>query len=264
MKVSIVMDGGYEHGMEVGLQEPILQMKERIQNHLGIPMASQTLSVLGWELMDGLDLEDYPFISHGTKIDLTISQTPESQPAVDPHQLHSTKINITIKFAARKLHIEADPVNDTVKTLKEKIHRIDGTPIKRMALFFSGKELEDEDRSLGECGVVCPFSEVVVGVKAVSLRSMSTGPPPSRKISFAVKTSSALLNGATISVEMSDLSTIKELTQTLITGETLPEDEYIFIHKQRIMREHCSLRWHGVESGECLYVFKGTVSREER
>jgi hypothetical protein len=27
------------------------------------------------------------------------------------------------------------------------------------------------------------------------------------------------------------------------------------------MRDSCSLRWHGVDNGDSLYVFKGTVSR---
>ncbi|RAL42876.1 hypothetical protein DM860_009383 [Cuscuta australis] len=254
MRVIIVVVGGYELGMEIEHQEPILQMKQRIQNHLGLPMASQTLSVLGWELIDGLDVEDYPFISHGTKIDLTVKITlPPPQPRGE-----NTKIHLTVKSTARRMGIEADTKTDTVRTLKEKIHIMDGTPIKRMALIFSGKELDDEHRILGECGIVAPFSEVVVSVKAMS-SSSRCATAASRRVRFAVQTSSALLDAATIPVEMSDLSTVKEVMEMLLGRSLLPADDYIFIHKQRIMREQCTLRWHGVESGECLYVFKGTV-----
>lgn len=252
--------GGYEFGMEVGPQEPILEMKRRIQNLLGVPMASQTLSVFGWELIDGLDMEDYPIITDGTKIDLAILTTQQNHPyPLDHHhqqqQPSNTKIHITVKFSARKINIEVD-ATDTVRSLKEKIHIIDGTPIKRMALFFSGNELEEEYQSLSECGIR-EFSEVIVYLKTMS-RAMAD--PPSRKISFIVQTSSSLLNAASIPVEISDLSTVNDLMQSLLTRKILPQDDYIFIHKQRIMRESCSLRWHGVENGECLYVFKGTVS----
>ncbi|XP_019159057.1 PREDICTED: polyubiquitin [Ipomoea nil] len=257
MKVTIVM-GGYEFGMEVGPQEPILEMKRRIQNLLGVPMASQSLSVFGWELIDGLDMEDYPIISDATKIDLSIQSThpldhhhhQQQQPSNSTNKFH-----ITVKFSARKINMEVD-ATDTVRSLKEKIHIIDGTPIKRMALFFSGNELEEEHQSLSQCGIR-EFSQVIVYLKTMS-RAMAD--PPSRKISFLVQTSSSLLNAASIPVEMSDLTTVNDLIQSLITRKLLPQDDYIFIHKQRIMRESCSLRWHGVENGECLYVFKGTVS----
>ncbi|VFQ93796.1 unnamed protein product [Cuscuta campestris] len=258
MRVIIVVVGGYELGMEVEPQEPILQMKQRIQNHLGLPMASQTLSVLGWELIDGLDVEDYPFISHGTKIDLTVKPTlPPPQP-----RGQNTRIHLAVKSTARRMTIEADTKTDTVRTLKEKIHIMDGTPMKRMALIFSGKELDDERRSLWECGIAAPFSEVAVAVKAASSSSRCAAGPAAaaaRRVRFAVQTSSALLDAATIPVEMSDSSTVKEVMEMLLGRSLLPADDYIFIHKQRIMREQCTLRWHGVESGECVYVFKGTV-----
>lgn len=254
MKVTIVM-GGYEFGMEVGPQEPILEMKRRIQNLLGVPMASQSLSIFGWELIDGLDMEDYPIISDGTKIDLSIQSNHPFHQQQQQQQPSNTKFQITVKFSARKINMEVDPT-DTVRSLKEKIHIIDGTPIKRMALFFSGNELEEEHQSLSHYGLR-EFSQVIVYLKTMS-RAMAD--PPSRKISFLVQTSSSLLNAATIPLEISDLSTVNDLIQSLITRKILPQDDYIFIHKQRIMRESCSLRWHGVENGECLYVFKGTVS----
>jgi len=85
--------------------------------------------------------------------------------------------------------------------------------------------------------------------------------PPTRKLSLVVQTSSSLLNAATIPLEMRDASTVGDLKQLLISRKILPVDDYLFIHKQRIMRDSCSLRWHGIENGDCLYVFKGTVSR---
>ncbi|TQD85237.1 hypothetical protein C1H46_029156 [Malus baccata] len=62
-----------------------------------------------------------------------------------------------------------------------------------------------------------------------------------------------------MSLEVEDVSTVNELRQLLLSRKILPTDDYLFIHKQRIMRDNCSLRWHGVGDGDFLYAFKGTV-----
>lgn len=248
MKVTIVA-WAREFLFEVGLQEPVLEIKRKIEQLLGVPVLAQTLAVFGWELVDGLDMEDYPIITEGTKIDLSIK--PMALPVN-----HCTKIQIIVQFSARKITIEVDRT-DTVRSLKEKIHIVDGTPIKRLSLFFSGVELEEEFRNLSEYGIR-EFSEIIVFLKTMSrLRDE----PPTRKLNIVVQTPSCLLNAASIPLEMKDISTTTDLRQLLLRRKILPQDDYLFIHKQRIMRDNCSLRWHGVENGDSLYVFKGTVSR---
>ncbi|XP_060190380.1 uncharacterized protein LOC132619510 [Lycium barbarum] len=242
--------------MEVRPQESILETKQKIQNLLGVPVASQTLSILGFDLLDGLDMQDYSIITQGTKIQLTI-QNNTTIGETSLQQNISSKFQIIVKMSSRKLNIDIDST-ETVRSLKEKIHIIDGAPIKRMSLCFSGNELNDEYRSLIEYGVQ-EFSEIIVFLKTMS--RMVTD-PPSRGLSLVVQTSSSLLNSAKIPVEMSDLGTVNDLRQLLLDRKILPMDEYIFIHKQRIMRDGCSLRWHGVENGDFVYVFKGSVSRE--
>ncbi|XAR55401.1 hypothetical protein NMG60_11035462 [Bertholletia excelsa] len=250
MKVTIVTKA-CEFTIEVSLQETIIEIKQKLEQLLRVPVASQTLTVAGWELVDGLDLEDYPIVVEGTKIDLIMKCV---QPCLD----HSNKIRITVKFSSRKINMEVDN-NETVRSLKEKIHIIDGTSIKRMALYFSGIELEEDFRNLSEYGIR-EFSEIIVFLKNMS---RLVADPPSRRLSLVVQTSSSLLNAARIPVEMEDSNTVNELRQLLLSRKMLPMDDYIFIHKQRIMRDNCSLRWHGVENADCLYVFKGTVSRGE-
>ncbi|PIN14933.1 Ubiquitin-like protein [Handroanthus impetiginosus] len=249
MKITIVMKG-CQFSMEVGPQEPILEIKRKIQQFLGIPIDSQTLTVCDWELVDGLDLADYPLISEGTKMHLS---TPQSPPPEFPQ---TTTMKITVKFSSRKIEIDVDKT-DTVRSLKEKIHIVDATPIKRMTLFFRGSEMGDDFRSLSEYGME-ESSEVVVFLKNMN-RAMAD--PPSRRLAVVVQTASSLMNAARIPVEMNDTSRVEELRRLLVERRIVPVDEYIFIHKQRIMREDCSLRWHGVENGDYLYVFKGTVSR---
>ncbi|KAK3008390.1 hypothetical protein RJ639_013602 [Escallonia herrerae] len=115
----------------------------------------------------------------------------------------------------------------------------------------------DEDfRNLSEYGI-CEFSEIIVFLKNMSRLAAE---PPTRSLSVMVQTSSSLLNAANIPLEMRDSSTVNDMRQLLLGRKMLPYDDYIFIHKQRIMRDNCSLRWHGVENGDYLYVFKGTVN----
>ncbi|XP_027343344.1 uncharacterized protein LOC113855912 [Abrus precatorius] len=245
MRVAIVTRTN-QFFIEVGIQETVVEIKRKIEQIHGVPVASQVLTVSGWELLDGLDMEDYPIVTEGTKVDLSF-KTMET---------HPNKMQITVKFSARKINIEVDRT-DTVRSLKEKIHIIDSTPIKRMSLFFSGTELDEDFRNLNEYGIR-ESSEIVVFLKNMN---RSREEPPTRKLSLVVQTSSSLLNAATIPLEMRDASTVNDLKQLLLSRKILPLDNYVFIHRQRIMRDSCSLRWHGVENGDCLYVFKGTVSR---
>ncbi|XP_022775732.1 uncharacterized protein LOC111317562 [Durio zibethinus] len=245
----IIVAWGREFAMEVGFQEPVLAIKRKLEQLLGIPVGAQTLSVSGWELVDGLDMEDYPIVTHDTKIDLT------PKPLSPPFN-HCSKIQITVKFSAKQIAMEVDRT-ETVRSLKEKIHIVDGTPIKRMSLFFSGIELADDFLNLSEYGI-SEFSEIIVFLKTVNrLREE----PPTRKLNIVLQMSSSLLNAASIPMEMNDSNTVNDLRELLLSRKILPQDDYLFIHKQRIMRENCSLKWHGVENGDCFYVFKGTVSR---
>ena len=149
MRVAIVTRTN-QFFIEVGTQETVAAIKRKIEQILGIPVPSQILTVSGWELLDGLDMEDYPIVTEGTKIDLTIK----------PVEPHPNKMQITEKFSARKFDIEVDRT-DTVRSLKEKIHIIDSTLIKRMTLYFSGRELDEDFRILSEYGIR-GFSEIAV------------------------------------------------------------------------------------------------------
>ncbi|KAK6919389.1 Ubiquitin-like domain [Dillenia turbinata] len=241
----IIVTETYQFAMEVSHQEPVLEIKQKIERVLGVPVASQTLAIWGWELINGLDMEDYPIVTEGTKINLTIN----------PILQNLCKMQITVKFSAKRVTIEVDR-SETVRSLKEKIHIMNGTPIKRMSLFFSGIEMEDF-RNLSEYGI-CEFSEIIIFLRSMS---KSIADPPSKSLTVTVQTSSSLLNSASIPIDIKDTSTVSEMRQMLLSSKILPVDDYIFIHKQRIMRDSCSFRWHGVANGDFLYIFKGTISR---
>ncbi|KAL8141306.1 hypothetical protein V2J09_007327 [Rumex salicifolius] len=246
----------HEFALDVGSHESVLQIKQKIEAVVGFPTDLQTLSVMDYELTDNLNLEDCPFITEGTRIDLILNGL--DQLLSYEQQDTSSKIEITIKFTSRQVTIEVDKT-ETVRSLKEKIHIIDATPIKRMTLFISGTEMEDELRTLAEYGVH-DKSEVAVLLKSMS-RLKESSAMATRKLRVVVQTSTSLMNGASIPLEIKDSTTIAELKQMILSRGILPLDDYIFIHKQRIMRVQCTLRWHGVENGDYLSVFKGTVSR---
>ncbi|KAJ4975629.1 hypothetical protein NE237_000735 [Protea cynaroides] len=246
MRVTIATSEG-EFLTEVGHTETILELKHRIEQLLGIPVAFQTLEVYGFELIDGLDMEDYPIVVEGTKIDLIIA----------PQQPPTTMIQITVKTSSKRIHLEVDRT-ESVRSLKEKIHIIDGIPIKRLMLYFSGIEMRDEYRSLSEYGL-CDQSEIIMYMKS---STRTTTEIPTSRLNVLVQTSSSLLNSASIPLEINNTTTINELRKMLLDSKILPADDYFFIHKQRIMRDSFSLHWHGVENGDSLYVFKGTVSRQ--
>ncbi|XP_021867231.2 uncharacterized protein [Spinacia oleracea] len=255
IKMQIIIVTNSNHfPLEITQQEPVLEIKQKIAVNLGIPTPLQTLSILGFELIDGLDMDDYPIIHDGTNIDLTLNNNfnPEHD------LLLPCRIPITIKFSSKQINIEVDNISETVRSLKEKIHIIDATPIKRMLLYTSGVEMEEEYRYLSEYGVT-EYSEITVFLKSMNRIKAE---PPCRKVSMVVQTSKTLLNAATIPLEMKDTSTVNEVRQLLLSRKILPMDDYIFIHKQRIMRDNCTLRWHGVDNGDYLYVFKGTISKE--
>ncbi|XP_010414009.2 PREDICTED: uncharacterized protein LOC104700224 [Camelina sativa] len=233
--------------MEISEQESVLEIKKRLGQFLQIPTSSLTLFVSCWELLDGLDMEDYPIISDGTRIDLTVTPFFTAPSFIVPAD---KKIDVTVKFT-----VEVDRT-ETVSSLKNKIHIMENTPIKRMQLYYSGIELADDYRNLNEYGI-SEFSEIVVFLKSIN-RAKDVAPV--KELCFLVQTSSSLFNGARIPVEINETCTISEMREGLQANKTLPRDEYIFVHKQRIMRENCSLRWHGVENGDTLFVFKGSIS----
>ncbi|CAM8877172.1 unnamed protein product [Rhodiola kirilowii] len=252
MKVTIAVKE-HEFGLEVAKEDSVLDIKHKIKQILGASIESQTLSVLGWELVDGLDMEDYPIVKEGTIINLAIRFVEFD------HSRSYDKIPLVIKFSSKTIKIDVD-ITDTVRSLKEKIHIMDGTPLRRMMLYFLGNELVEDLRNLSEYGIK-EFSVIVVYLNA--LNRTKDIDPPCKRLNVVLQTSSALLNSARFPLEVKDSSTIGELRQLILCRRILPMDDYIFIHKQRIMRDKCSLRWHSVENGDFLYVFKGIVTREE-
>jgi len=94
-----------EFTMEISEQESVLEVKKRLGQFLQIPTSSITLFVSCWELIDGLDIEDYPIISHGTRIDLTVTPLFTAPSFIHPAV---RKIHVTVKFPSKQFTVEVD------------------------------------------------------------------------------------------------------------------------------------------------------------
>ncbi|KAM7274481.1 hypothetical protein ACFE04_016347 [Oxalis oulophora] len=230
--------------VEIGQKEAVMEIKRKIEQHWGIAVALQTLSVSGWELTDGLDMEDYPIVTEGTRIDLTIKQI------VPPP---CNKIVIVLTFLSKQFTIKVD-LTETVGSLKEKIQIMEGTyPLKKLCLYFRGMELVEDFRNLSDYGIR-EFSQIIVHYE-------DRNPEPASRIRFVVQTSSSFLNGARIPLEMNDSVTVDEVKNFLVSQRILPRLSYFFIHKHQDMHGNWSLKRNGVENGDTLHVFQGTCRR---
>ncbi|KAG9454150.1 hypothetical protein H6P81_007054 [Aristolochia fimbriata] len=220
--------------LEVKLTETVLQLKQRLEQLLGVPVCRQTLSIYDFELIDEFDMDFYQ-VSEGTQIDVSIT---------------AAKLRLWVTIGTRRIRLHLDG-NETVAEMKAEIQKQDGTPTKRLILFFSGREMEDRSY-LREYGVVddCEIN--------VILRPATPPPlPQTRRLNLVVRTASSL-NSANIPVEMDETCTVREVRRLLLGKKLLPPDDYFFIHKQRILGENKSLYCHGVKNGDHLHVFKGT------
>ncbi|EPS61805.1 hypothetical protein M569_12992, partial [Genlisea aurea] len=220
MRITVAMKTG-EFFMDVGFRESILEIKTRIQRMTGIPIHSQTLTtVYGCDLADGFDVEDYPAITDGARLHLVVA-------------VPGPRFTVTLKYPSGETPMEVDGA-ETVLSLKEKIHIMDGTPIRRMSLSFGGAEMADS-ATLSDCGVGgAKGFEIRVSVKTMNRSSSSGGEVQARTVEFVVQTSSVFHN-ARIPVEVPETATVDELSGMLIGMGLLPVDGYVFVHKQRLM-----------------------------
>ncbi|KAI3948772.1 hypothetical protein MKX01_022186 [Papaver californicum] len=112
--------------------------------------------------------------------------------------------------------------------------------------------LNENYRSLCEYGI-CQGSEVSVFYRNAN-HPVRGDQPSARRLNLVAQTTS-VLNSARTPLEMFESNTVREIRQVLSDGKILPQDDYFFIHKQRIMQDDSSLHWHGVEDGIfCMFL----------
>ncbi|KAF8035758.1 hypothetical protein BT93_C1707 [Corymbia citriodora subsp. variegata] len=224
--------------IQIGLHDSILEIKEKIEKHQGIPVYRQTLVFNDEALDDELDVEGCNIVNC-SHIRLVVA--PEPPP--------STKIELRIGTPPSKMRLPIEvEVNDPVKRLREVVRSLEEVPLERVMLCANGTELEDDRR-------ICDFklqdnSSVDVHIKPLKFMVMVLPWKANLKVAVEVKPSDK------VEVLRKELKTLQPSLKF-----DLPSEGYFFIHNQSGMDEDKSFIWHGVELGDTIEVFRGTISR---
>ncbi|CAN6458026.1 unnamed protein product [Victoria cruziana] len=216
--------------IEIGFFDTVLDMKERLEKKHGFPIARQTLVYNGKVLKDEYETLECELFE-GCLIRVLLE--PERR-----------KVQVTVKRSTRQYPLEVD-VSDTVGLLKEKIQEYEGVLPGRLSASHSGVEMED-GRCLGEYGV-SDQSEISVVLKPNT---------PTKMMRVLVETSKG---GVKIPVDVNSSSTVHELKMKLEDKGIAP-NEHFFVYNHDVMYDNRTLRWHRVQDGDTLSVFKGSVS----
>ncbi|KZV49770.1 Ubiquitin [Dorcoceras hygrometricum] len=261
MDLFFVPNRGKPFFIEVGYFDTVLEIKEKIEKYQGIPVSRQTLSFNGEILQDELNVH-YSEILDRSRIELLIAPDPNVK---NDEVLLSSKIHVVLKMPNSKggIMVRMD-VDETILALKEKIQVMARVPACRLVIHANGAELHD-GRTLKDCGLA-DNSELDVLIQA-SPETTSTASsvhavvrPGKLKIVVLTK------NGSNrVPLEVNPWEVVGELRAKLQNLEEemqldLPKGGYFFIHKQNVMDDDKSFRWHHVGQGDAIEIFSGTVS----
>ncbi|XP_040383561.1 uncharacterized protein LOC102700650 [Oryza brachyantha] len=151
---------------------------------------------------------------------------------------------------------------DTVGDIKQRLQSYRGWPAAGMSLFHNGDLLEDAGGSAAcaqRYGIVeGSVIHVVVEFAAAAGNKGSCGGALRLRVNVVSRCGHWR---AEIAVSARDeVSALREQLEERVFP--LPLDgAYFFIHRQSVMDEGRSFEWHGVETGDEVVVFEGTVTR---
>ncbi|KAI3462208.1 hypothetical protein Pfo_018871 [Paulownia fortunei] len=246
--------------IEVGYFDTVLEIKEKIQKEKGIPISKQTLVFNGNILHDELNVHHSDILDR-SRIHLLVASDTGNHPTKTTDECSSSKIQLLLKMPASKLGIALEmDVNETIQSLKDKIHEMEGIPVGRLAIHANGIELHDH-KSMLDCEL-SDNSEINVGVRSspatTSSRSSMGNTSGSTKLRIVVLTKCGTEK---IPVEVNSLDNVGELRKKLQKLKLdLPQEGYFFIYKQNVMDDDRSFRWHHVGQGDTIEIFSGSVS----
>ncbi|XP_027078001.1 ubiquitin domain-containing protein 7SL RNA1-like [Coffea eugenioides] len=271
---------GRSFSIEIGYFDTVLEIKEKIQKHQGIPISKQSLIFNGDVLNDELNVHSSEILDRSC-IQLVVASDPEKLNTNNTcatnnvvkleHEFSlspsSKKIQLLVKMPASKLGVAVEmDVNDSIRRLKEKIHEMEGIPVGRLIIHAGagGVELQDH-RSLVECELF-DHSEIDVSIRPSSSTTSSGSSvgnsSGSKKMKIMVLTKCGTRK---IPVEVSPSDNVGQLRNELQKLNhnldlNLPQEGYFFIYKQNVMDDDRSFRWHHVVQGDTIEIFNGSIS----
>ncbi|XP_057450298.1 ubiquitin domain-containing protein 7SL RNA1-like [Lotus japonicus] len=271
MDVIFVVPRGKPFSIEVGYFDTVIEIKEKVQKYQGIPISRQTLIFKGQVLPDDGDVWKCEIL-HKSRIQLLVTPESDKKPVkVKTEEFSSpTKIQKLAKVKTEELHVSYEmDVNDTVLKLKDKIHDIEHVSKNNLVLHKAGTELHDH-QFLRDCDV-SDNSEIDVSVRASSAMVPTTsaatgtgvggGGGESKKLKLKILPQSGTEK---IPIEVNASDNVGELRKELQKLQQrlqfdLPQS-YFFIHKQDVMYDDRSFRWHQVGQGDTIEIFSGSVT----
>lgn len=244
MYIVIVADER-DHRLQVDPLDTPAEVKEKLQFLLGYPVRRQILSFEGKELAEWIELKSLD-IEENSRIVFSINSKKQNY-------------KILVKILTSEFSFEVEEM-DTVSSLKETILEHIGAPRDQdqdqgMVLHYRGNEIRDRLR-------LCQYR---IGMNAEITASFKPGTPsrvlmpPPKWLSFVVET----WNGESIPFAMTAGHTVSDMTKVLIMNNHLPDDDYLFIHKQTVMEENKSNLSQGVQDGDSIAVFQGKLTWED-
>ncbi|XP_057962107.1 ubiquitin domain-containing protein 7SL RNA1-like [Malania oleifera] len=253
---------GKSFSMEVGFFDTIGEIKEKIEKYEGIPAANQTLIFNHQVLEDDRDV-GFCEILENSRVNLIVEPAESEKPAQKNVHEQSLpgKIQLHLRTGNSKVRISLDMDMDmdaNIGRLKEKISQSEGVSFNRLVVHAGGAELQDH-QTLWDCKLG-DGSEIEVGVRA------PTRPGPavngSKKLRVVVVTRCGTRR---IPVEVNPWQNVGVIRKMLERQQEplqfkLPEEGYFFIHKQSVMDDDQSFRWHQVEQGDIIEIFNGRVT----
>lgn len=262
MDVIFERQGGRSFSIEVGFFDSVLEIKEKVQKYQGVPVTKQILIFNGHVLRDDRNVEDCEILQN-SRIQLVVAS--ETDKATIDNEIEnlspSKKIQLNVKIPNSKIHVPLEmDVSDTVGRLKEKIQEMEAVPAaNRLAVHSSGTELQDH-RSLRDCEL-SDNSDIDVSFRGSPTASRS-GSTISKKLKLMVLPKPGMKK---IPVEVNASDNVEELRKELQKLQQrllfqLPQEDYFFIHKQSVMDDDRSFRWHRVGQGDTIEIFHGKVT----